>query len=149
MQNGLFNSVFEMELRILLLFNTGHRKNYTLERTVDLDFIICYAACFQFPYENLHGDNDYMYGELSNRRLLAIEALKSLVCKGLTEVSINKGYQFCTSALGRKYAKELKSVYALQYKQIAIDVVKAFSKLTDEQLTLSIRENALRNLGRK
>lgn len=147
MQNDLFNSVFEMELRILLLLSTGRKKKYTVERIIDLDFIICYAACFQFPYENLHGDNDYMYGELSNRRFLVIEAMKSLVTKGLAEVSINKEYQFCISGAGQKYAKELESTYALQYQQIATDVIKAFAKLPDEQLTLSIRENALRNLG--
>lgn len=147
MQNDLFNSVFEMELRILLLLSTGRKKKYTVERIIDLDFIICYAACFQFPYENLHGDNDYMYGELSNRRFLVIEAMKSLVTKGLAEVSINKEYQFCISGAGQKYAKELESTYARQYQQIAADVIKAFAKLPDEQLTLSIRENALRNLG--
>lgn len=147
MQNELFNSVFEMELRILLLLSTGRKRKYTVERIIDLDFIICYASCFQFPYENLHGDNDYMYGELSNRRFLVIEAMKSLVTKGLAEVSINKEYQFCASGTGQKYAKELESNYARQYQQIAVDVIKAFAKLPDEQLTLSIRENALRNLG--
>lgn len=149
MQNELFNSVFEMELRILLLLSTGRKKKYTVERIIDLDFIICYADCFQFPYENLHGDNDYMYGELSNRRFLVIEAMKSLVTKGLAEASINKEYQFCASSEGQKYAKELESTYALQYQQIAADVIKFFAKLPDEQLTLSIRENALRNLGRR
>lgn len=149
MQNVMFNSVFEMELRILLLLRTGRKKKYTLERIVDLDFMICYAACFQFPYENLHGDNDYMYGELSNRRFLVTKALKSLVIKGLVNVSINKEYQFCVSAVGKKYAEELESNYAVQYRQISADIVKAFSKLSDEQLTLSIRENALRSLRGK
>lgn len=149
MQNRLFNSVFEMELRVLLLLSTGHKKNYTIERIVALDFIICYAECFQFPYENLHGDNNYMYGELSNRRFLATEAVKKLVTKGLAEVTVFKGYQFSVSDAGKKYAKALESTYAVEYQKIAMDVIKTFNKLSDEELDVSIRENAIRELGRK
>lgn len=149
MKNRLFNSVFEMELRILLLLSTGRKKNYTIERIVELDFIICYAESFQLPYENLHGDNNYMYGELSNRRFLVRGAVKELVTKGLIEVNICDGYQFSISETGRKYIKKLKSTYATQYLMIAVEVVKTFSKLSDEQLATSIRENAIRELGGK
>lgn len=149
MKNRLFNSVFEMELRILLLLSTGRKKNYTIERIVELDFIICYAESFQLPYENLHGDNNYMYGELSNRRFLVREAVKELVTKGLIKVNICDGYQFSISEAGRKYIKKLKSTYATQYLMIAVEVVKTFSKLSDEQLATSIRENAIRELGGK
>lgn len=149
MKNRLFNSVFEMELRILLLLSTGRKKNYTIERIVELDFIICYAESFQLPYENLHGDNNYMYGELSNRRFLVRKAVKELVTKGLIKVNICDGYQFSISETGRKYIKKLKSTYATQYLMIAVEVVKTFSKLSDEQLATSIRENAIRELGGK
>ena len=149
MKNRLFNSVFEMELRILLLLSTGRKKKYTIERIVELDFIICYAESFQFPYENLHGDNNYMYGELSNRRFLVREAVKELVTKGLIEVNICDGYQFNISETGRKYIKKLKSTYATQYLMIAVEVVKTFSRLSYEQLAASIRENAIRELGGK
>lgn len=149
MENKLFNSVFEMELRILLLLSTGRKRYYSIERIVALDFIICYAECFQFPYENLHGDNNYMYGELSNRRCLVTAAVKELVTKGLAEVTADNGYQFCVSDIGKKYSKSLESTYAVEYRKIADDVVKAFSKETDKQLDASIQENAIRALGGK
>lgn len=138
-----------MELRILLLLNTGRKKSYTIERIVSLDFIICYAACFQFPYENLHGDNNYMYGEMSNRRFLVTEAVKELVTEGLINVNACEGYQFNISEIGKKYTKKLRSTYAIQYQLIAVEVIKTFSKLSDEQLEASIRENAIRELGEK
>lgn len=147
MINRLFNSVFEMELRILLLLSTGRKRYYSIERIVALDFIICYAECFQFPYENLHGDNNYMYGELSNRRWLVTEAIKELVIKGLAEIVTDNGYQFCVSAIGKRYAKSFESTYAIEYQKIAEDVIKAFSKETDKNLDASIQENAMRALG--
>lgn len=149
MENKLFNSVFEMELRILLLLSTGRKRNFTIERMVALDFMICYAECFQFPYENLHGDNNYMYGELSNRKWLVTEAVKELVVKDLAEVITDNGYQFCVSDTGKEYAKLLKSSYAVEYRRIAEDVVKAFRKETDKELEASIQENAIRALGGK
>lgn len=138
-----------MELRILLLLSTGHKKSYTIDRLVALDFIICYAECFQFPYENLHGDNDYMYGEISNRRFLATEAVRELVIKGLVEATINAGYQFNISAVGKKYAKSLESTYAIEYREIATAVTKGFRRLSDEELDAAIRENAIKALGGK
>lgn len=136
-----------MELRILLLLSTGRKRYYSIERIVALDFIICYAECFQFPYENLHGDNNYMYGELSNRRWLVTEAIKELVIKGLAEIVTDNGYQFCVSAIGKRYAKSFESTYAIEYQKIAEDVIKAFSKETDKNLDASIQENAMRALG--
>lgn len=149
MQNQLFNSVFEMELRILLLLSTGRKRSYTVDRIVALDFIICYAECFQFPYENLHGDNSYMYGELSNRRFLVTKAVKQLVIRGLVEVIVDEGYLFNISSTGRKYAKSLESTYAKDYREIADAVIKALKKLSDEELNISIKENAVRASGGK
>lgn len=90
-----------------------------------------------------------MYGEMSNRRFLVTEAVKKLVTKGLAEVTVFKGYQFSVSDAGKKYAKALESTYAVEYQKIAMDVIKAFNKLSDEELDVSIRENAIRELGRK
>lgn len=149
MGNRLFNSVFEMELRILLLLSIGRKRSYSVGRLVALDFIICYAGCFQLPYENLHGDNNYMYGELSNRRYLVTEAVKELVTAGLAEVTVGQGYQFTASVAGKKLAKSLTSTYSDEYRQVAADVVKAFGKLSEEDLDASIRENAVRALGGK
>lgn len=52
MENKLFNSVFEMQLRLLLLLNAGKRNWYSLGRLVSLDFIVCYAEEFQLPFKS-------------------------------------------------------------------------------------------------
>ena len=91
MKENLFNSTFEVELRILCLLSAGRQLQMSVDRIVSMDFIVCYAECFQLPYQNLHGDNDYMYGELSNRKSLTEEAIKSLVVQGLVDVKIDAG----------------------------------------------------------
>lgn len=146
MKNKLFNSVFETQLRLLLLLNAGKRNWYTLGRLVSLDFIICYAEEFQLPFKSPNGDNDYMYGELSNRNDLAAAAIKELVMDGLVDVKIEEGYQFNISAAGKKCAKTFKSEYAMQYSAIAIDAIKKFRDYTDYDLEKSINENAVNSL---
>ena len=62
MDAKLFNSTFEMELRILLLLLENGGKQYTVDRIVAIDFITCYSSDFSLPYGNLHGENSYKFG---------------------------------------------------------------------------------------
>ena len=144
--HNLFNSTFEVELRILCLLGSGRKSQLSLGKIVSMDFIVCYAESFQLPFRNLHGDNASMYGELANRRELCEEAIKALVTEGLVDVTIDAGYLYSISATGRKYIKKLKSEYAVQYQKIAGEVIKNFKKYSDGELSLMIQDNALRAL---
>lgn len=135
-----------MQLRLLLLLNAGKRNWYSLGRLVSLDFIICYAEEFQLPFKSPNGDNDYMYGELSNRNELAESAIKELILDGFADVKIEEGYQFKISDAGKKYVKTFKSEYAMQYRNIAIVAIKEFRGFTDYDLEKSINENAVNSL---
>lgn len=143
MGSRLFNSSFEMELRMLFLLSTVKRKPITIERIVALDFITCYAADFCLPYANLHGQNNYRYGEMSNRRMLAQTAVKDLVTKGLLGVTIDRGYLFSIMALGRKYVRKFESSYAREYKEIARAVVEKYKKMSDEAILNEIQGQSL------
>ena len=119
MKNKLFNSPFEMSLRIVLLLASAPKEKFSVDRIIGLDFISCYFSDFGLPFPNLHGDNGYRYGEIVGRRLLVQEAVKSLVTQGLIEVTIDRGYLFSISASGSKYAEKLETDYAIDYKAIA------------------------------
>ncbi len=145
MNNQLFNSTFEMELRLLLLLSSN-RKPTSIDWLINMDFIICYADKFQLPYVSLHGNNPRMYGELSNRRMLAQDAIKELVVKGLADAEIDNGYSYKITPEGRKYIKLLKSEYATQYKEIAKDAIKLFKECSDSDLGHVIQDNAIQTL---
>lgn len=142
----LFNSTFEMELRILLLLLESNGRQYTVDRIVVLDFITCYSADFSLPYGNLHGENSYKFGEMSNRRLLAQEAVKELVTKGFITVAVDKGYYFSISDQGKAYAKKFKSAYAKEYKIIAKAVIKKYRKDSDEGILAEIQSHSIMSL---
>lgn len=146
MTESVFNSTFEMELRVLLLMSAAKKKAYSIERIVSLDFIVCYAGYFQLPYLNPQGDNQYMFSELASRRERLQEAVKGLVVQGLLNVEMDNGYAFSITDAGSKYIKKLKSEYALQYKAIAADAIKRFKDYSDLQLDHMINDSAVKSV---
>jgi len=146
MTESVFNSTFEMELRVLLLMSAAKKKAYSIERIVSLDFIVCYAGYFQLPYLNPQGDNQYMFSELASRRERLQEAVKGLVVQGLLNVEMDNGYAFSITDAGSKYIRKLKSEYALQYKAIAADAIKRFKDYSDLQLDHMINDSAVKSV---
>lgn len=139
MSNNLFNSPFEMMLRVLLLLSQDKENYYSVDRIVLLDFISCYAADFQLPYSNLHGTNNYKFGEIASRRQLVQEAVKLLVTRGLIDVKVEKGYWFSISDLGFNYANKLESSYATEYREIFRSAIKKYRKESDENILNLVR----------
>ncbi len=139
MKNKLFNSPFEMMLRVLLFLSQDDKNYYFIDRIILLDFVSCYAADFQLPYSNLHGTNNYKFGEIASRRQLVQEAMKLLVTKGLVEVKVDKGYWFCISKLGITYANTLNSSYANEYRAISKAAIKKYRKESDENILNLVR----------
>ena len=144
MENRLFNSPFEMELRTVLLLSVASNIPFTIDRMVALDFIICYAADFNLPYANLHGQNSFKYGEISNRRMLVQESVKSLVMKGLISVTIDRGYLFSISEDGKRFARKFTSSYAKDYKKIAKMAAKKYKNDSDEDIMAMIQLHSAR-----
>lgn len=139
MKNELFNSTFEMELRVAMLLCAGEAHPFSLERILAMDFIACYSKNFGFSNKNLHGDNSFMYGELSSRRGLIKEAIGPLVYRGIVEVKINRGYLYQITDVGKNYISSLESEYSKEYREIAEMVIKEFDNNSDEDLMRMIQ----------
>lgn len=143
MKNKLFNSIFEMELRIILLLSESKNITYTIDKVVALDFIICYAEDFDLPYVNLHGENRFRYAEISNRRLLVHKAVKELVTRGL--VIVDQCYRFYISSKGIKFTQKLTSSYSKEYRKIAKSVVRRYGEESDSELMKKVFERSVYN----
>lgn len=57
--NELFNSPFELSLRVLIILNTAQLR-LTIDKIVAYDFISTYSSDFGISESNLHGNNSYM-----------------------------------------------------------------------------------------
>ena len=146
MKSKLFNSPFEMGLRIVLLLSSAPKDKFSVDRIIGLDFISCYASDFGLPFPNLHGDNGYRYGEIVGRRILVQEAVKNLVTQGLIEVTVDRGYLFSISAYGKKYAEKLETDYAKDYRAIAQAAVEKYKDNMDSGILATIQNLAVNTL---
>ena len=143
----LFNSTFEVSLRIIMLLSAINGTEVTIDRIVAYDFMSVYGRYFGLSDENLHGDNHYGFSEFSARRTVVRDALKTLVTDGLIKATRRDvGFCYEISASGRKFSKSLNTEYAAEYFRIVkathnkykskseVDMMTVISKKSTEAL---------------
>jgi hypothetical protein len=140
--NNLFNSTFEMELRILLLLSKVSEP-CSSDRILAYDFIACYSADFQIGDVNLHGINSFKYGEIASRKELVTEAIKALVIKGLIMVDVKDGYYFRIADSGLDYINRFESSYALEYSKSMSFVIDDYGDKNDSELMKLIQKYSI------
>lgn len=118
--NSVFNTPFELSLRVLLMLETGGEQWETADMIAAADFITVYGKDFGISDENLHGDNTYKYSEFALRRELVKKAIKQLVLNDLISVSsTKKGFSYSINQKGLAYSKNFTSDYADAYRRMA------------------------------
>ena len=123
-----------MALRILMLLKV-HGGAVNIDRMISCDFIATYGAYFGIDEENLHGDNEYSFGELSVRRKTAFRAIKYLVTQGLIcAVDTDNGFVYRVTDGGRDIVRQMTSEYALRYQKSMRTVLDRWGSSSDKDL---------------
>lgn len=138
----LFNTTFEMELRIVLLLSNIEGKFLSSEEITTLDFIVTYGKVFGISDKNMHGNSIYKFGEIASRRELVSLALKNLVTSGMLKVNLENGYLFALSDTGINYANQLMSEYANEYYTNANRAISEYGEYSAEELMRMIHNNS-------
>ena len=144
----IFNTAFEMKLRIILLLSQT-KQALSMEEIVDYDFITIYSKDFGIGSENLHGDNDFKYSEFASRQELAWLAIKELVVEGTITVMTDKGFYYKISDQGLKYANSLESAYSIQYRETARQVLQKYAGCSENEVSNVINAKAIQSVRRK
>lgn len=112
----VFNTDFEVSMRILLLLNSL-KQPVDEEKILYLDFISVNAKNYGFNTDNLNGDGLYMLNELTSQHSLIREAIKSLVRQDFIYVkSTEYGFQYSIKPEGKMFCGQMQSDYSQQYK---------------------------------
>lgn len=113
----LYNSSFELSLRIIVLLDT-YSCPLSLDEIIQIDILSTYSKQYGIGDVNLHGDTSYTLSEVASRRDLINEALKNLVLQGYVEVKTSKkGFLYFISEIGKNIHKQMSSDYAIEYKK--------------------------------
>lgn len=141
--NNVFNTSFEVSLRILIILNTVQTR-LSIDRITALDFIAVYGKDFGVSEYNLHGDNDYKFSEYTSKREIVSHAIKELVLRGYTIPHCNKsGFNYCISKDGVAFCESLNDIYAEDFTEIVKKTNALFYDYSDRKLTHCINEYAI------
>lgn len=144
MMIDVFNTEFELFLRILLILNSPGVKKISADRIVAVDFITVYGRDFGVSDHNLHGDNDFRFSEFTCRRDLVKNAIKSLVINGLIKVTcLKSGFYYFISDSGKNYCLKLNNAYADEYSSIVENTLIYVDNKSDRELTGQINSYSI------
>lgn len=147
--NRLFNSVPEMQLRIVFLLAQFEGIAISSEMIVAYDFISVYGKEFDVSDRNLHGNSPYKFGEISSKRQLVQEAIKNVVLDGLVEVDLCDGYQYRISRVGAEYVSDFNSKYGKTYSDNVRTARKKYGEYNETALMKLIRSQCKDSLERR
>ena len=143
----VFNTPFEMSLRILIILNTAQSK-LSIDRITALDFISIYGRDFDVSEYNLHGDNSYRFSEYATKREIVSQAIKELVLRNYIIPHCNKsGFVYSISSSGTSFCVSLNDEYAECFTGIVIKSIDLFSNYSDRKLIQHITEYAIAMFG--
>lgn len=145
--NNIFNSTFEISLRVLLILDCSEDSYYSSDMLAAIDFISVYGHDFGIGVTNLHGDNLFKYSEFATRRELVKEAIKKLVLQGLISANCQKdGFTYSITNVGINYCNSLKSDYANSYRDVAYSAIELAKNKSQKELLKIINEHSLRSI---
>lgn len=131
--NNLFNTEFEVSMRLLLLLSNVN-KPLTKDEIAYLDFITIYSNTYGFENENLNGECVYPLNELTIQMKLIQASIKSLVVSGFIEATANrdKGFLYKITNEGISITQIMSSDYSYDYSKIQKEII---TKIGDISLT--------------
>lgn len=146
MMTEIFNTEFEVSIRLLVLLDTIGLK-VTATRAAFLDFVSTYGKNFGVTSENLHGDNGYSFSEYAARKRIVDSALKSLVLKEYARPLYSRsGFAYKITKAGKLFCEQLNDEYADSYRENVQRAQKYFIKYSDRELMKYINKYAVEKL---
>ena len=140
----IFNTAFEVSLRVLLVLESAKERHLTSDMIVVTDFISVYGKDFGLSDVNLHGDNNYKFGEFALRRELVREAIKFLVLDGYVNAHYDeRGFHYCISGQGHDFSFGLTSNYAYKYRSCVRNTHEYLCNMTERDILNMINNRAV------
>lgn len=120
MMEKVFNTTFEVSLRLMLLLSVDSAAPMTVDRIAAYDVMTINSRNFGLSEEVLHGNNEFGLSEFASRRNKTQAALRELVLNGSVKaVTSNKGFCYQITPAGKGIAEKMVTQYAIWNMQKA------------------------------
>lgn len=145
----LFNTTFEISLRVMLVLNAS-LEQLSIGKITAFDFIANYGIDFAVSESNLHGNNRMRFSEYATRREIVGQAIKSLVLLGYVAPRYGKdGFSYSLTDEGKLFCQELNDEYATKYSTVMNKVLSQYANNSEVELVNKINQRAITMLGGK
>lgn len=139
--NNIFNSTFEISLRILLILSEYHPTPLTSDMISYIDYICLYGKSFGIGSNNLHGDNIFELSEFIMKNHMINESLKTLIIKGLITTNFDtNGFTYIISTEGINYSDNINCDYGNDFKEMVYRCRKLLKGYREESVLALIIE---------
>lgn len=130
----LFNSRFELVLRVMLILKSANK--ITKSKILALDLMSTYGKSCKIANENLHGNNQFDISEVAIRKKLIDQAIAYLRLYELAEELYDSslGYTYRLTSNGRKIIDQVNDDYSNSYQRTLKKAIKLICNRDDEQL---------------
>lgn len=140
----IFNSKQEISFRILVLLCVI-KKDLSLDLITSLDLFATYGKAYDMIDYNLHGDNTYTFSEITSRRKLINEAIKSLVIDGLITPNQNAyGFTYSINDEGKEICAKMDTDYFIQYSECVQTVHEYTNNMSEETIVTFATRKAVK-----
>lgn len=144
MMNELFNTSFEMSMRILLTLLVSGENSITVDMIAASDLMTTYGYDFNIADYNLHGENSFSFSAFAMRRFLSDSAIKQLVTNDLITVTRNQnGFLYKLSSKGRTVCNGFTTDYAAEYVELTQSVQDFIGNKTELEVIQYINKCAI------
>jgi len=119
MDTRIFNTPFEVSMRVLILLDT-FSSGLDEEKILYLDFFTIYEKNYKFGESNINGDSSFMIDVFTAQRKLINSSIKKLVLERFIDVNNTKeGFIFRINSFGSSLCSKMESDYSQAYKNSA------------------------------
>lgn len=145
----IFNTSFEVSLRLLLLLAAADGQAMTVDRIAAYDFITIFSKDFKLSETSLHGDNEFGLSEFASRRHSSQLALRELVLDGAVKATSTKqGFCYMITTAGQGAAQRMSTQYAVDYKKLVKITMERFRRLADVEVLAMINDTSQDSIRR-
>ncbi|MCW6118236.1 ABC-three component system middle component 2 [Lactiplantibacillus plantarum] len=130
----LFNSRFELALRVMLILKTAGK--IAKSKILALDLMSTYGKSCKITNENFHGNNQFNISEVAIRKKLIDQAIAYLRLYELVEELYDSkmGYTYRLTNNGRKVIDQVNDDYSASYQKTLRKAIELTGKKDDVQL---------------
>lgn len=140
MSSGVFNSIYETSMRLVLLL-FALEKPLSSEELFVFDFVSTYGKEFGLTDISLNGDSEFTMSKATLRRKRVIESIAYLVRNGyITPISTdeikyeltNKGKEFYKKICTSKYSEKYILTVTLAKKELFVNITNAIDLIFEK-----------------